>query len=89
MTFEIFLFMDNFLISKNYIQISMYFQLQKMYSCETLCKGACITRIVEVRNYNTNTIMEKKTKQRGEAGLRIWNFQGYWRNSKWIFQGVN
>ena len=21
--------------------------------------------------------------------LRIWNFQGYWRNSKWIFQEVN
>ena len=21
-------------------------------------------------------------------GVRIWNFQGYWRNSKWIFQGL-
>ena len=30
--------------------------------------------------------MEKN--KRGEEGLRIWNFQGYWRNSKWIFQGL-
>ena len=74
MTFEIFLFMDNFLISKNYIQISMYFQLQKMYSCETLCKGACITRIVEVRNYNTNTIMEKKNKTEGGGGVKDMEF---------------
>ena len=73
MTFEIFLFMDNFLISKNYIQISMYFQLQKMNSCETLCKGACITRIVEVRNYNTNTIMEKK-KTEGGGGVKVMEF---------------
>ena len=28
-------------------------------------------------------IPEKKT-----GGLRIWNFQGYWRNDKWIFQGL-
>ena len=21
-------------------------------------------------------------------GLTIWNFQGYWRNGKWIFQGL-
>ena len=74
MTFEIFLFMDNFLISKNYIQISMYFQLQKMYSCETLCKGACITRIVEVRNYNTNTILVKKKKTEGGGGVKDMEF---------------
>ena len=30
-------------------------------------KGACIKRMVAVRNYNTNTIMEKKTN-RGERG---------------------
>ena len=29
------------------------------------------------------TIQEKNT-----GGLRIWNFQGYWRNSKWIFGGL-
>ena len=27
-------------------------------------------------------ITEKK------RGLRIWNFQGYWRNGKWIFNGL-
>ena len=36
--------------------------------------------------------MEKKqtegVERRGERGLRIWNFQGYLRNSKWIFQGL-
>ena len=30
--------------------------------------------------------MEKTTK---EEGLKIWNLQGYWRNSKWILQGLN
>ena len=49
-------------------------------------KGVCITRMGAVINYNINTIMEK-IKQGG--GLRIWNFQGFWRNSKWIFDGVN
>ena len=40
-------------------------------------KGACIKRMVAVRNYSTNTIMEKN-KQRGkrEGGLRIWIFRG-------------
>ena len=28
------------------------------------------------------TLFQKK------QGLRIWNFQGYWRNGKWIFQGL-
>ena len=41
-----------------------------------------------VRNYSTNTIMEKNKQREGGGGLRIWNFQGYWRNSKWIFQGL-
>ena len=45
----------------------MYFQLQQMYSCETMSKGACIKRmVVAVRNYSTNTTMEKKqTSGRG------------------------
>ena len=37
--------------------------------------------------------MEKKTNsgewcgvEVGGGGLRIWSFQVYWRNSKWIFQ---
>ena len=41
-------------------------------------KGVCIKRMVAVRNYNTNNIMEKN-KQRGKVeggGLRVWNFQG-------------
>ena len=38
-------------------------------------KSACITRMGAVRNYSTNTIMEKN-RARGERGLRIWNFRG-------------
>ena len=39
-----------------------------MYSCETMSKGACIKRMVAVRNYSTNTIMEKKqTTDRGRV----------------------
>ena len=41
-----------------------------------MVKGTCIKKMVAVRNYGANTIMEKK-KQRGKGGaLRIWNFQG-------------
>ena len=39
-------------------------------------KGAFIKRMVAVRNYSTNTIMEKKTNREKGAGLRIINFQG-------------
>ena len=39
-------------------------------------KGACIKRMVAVRNYSVNIIMEKKqTEEEGGRGLRIWNFQ--------------
>ena len=38
-----------------------------MYSCETVGKGACIKRMVAVRNYSTNTIMQK-TNIRGRGG---------------------
>ena len=42
-----------------------------------MVKGTCIKKMVAVRNYGANTIMEKKKKQRGKGGaLRIWNFQG-------------
>ena len=44
-----------------------------MYSCVTMSKGACIKRMVAVRNYSTNTIMEKKNKQGEGGGLRIQN----------------
>ena len=40
-------------------------------------KGACIKRMVAVRNYSTNTIMQKTniSGRRGWELLRIWNFQ--------------
>ena len=38
--------------------------------------GACIKRMVAVRNYSTNNIMEKKNRGGRGGGLRIWNFQG-------------
>ena len=37
-----------------------------MHSCEIVGKSACITRMGAVRNYSTNTIMEKN-KRRGGA----------------------
>ena len=39
-----------------------------MYSCETMGKSACIKKMVAVRNYSTNTIMEKTNRGgRGEG----------------------
>ena len=47
-----------------------------MYSCETMGKGACIIKtMVAVRNYSTNTIMEKTNRRGRGRGLRICNFQ--------------
>ena len=34
------------------------------------------------------SVMEKNKERGGETGLRICNFQGYWRNSKLIFLGL-
>ena len=39
-------------------------------------KGACIKRVVAVRNYSANTTMEKNKQGEGGKGLRIKNFQG-------------
>ena len=68
----------NFLFQKiSSIQI-FTFNCNKMYSCETMGKGACLKRMVAVRNYSTNIIIEKN-KQRengGGGGLRMWNFHG-------------
>ena len=45
----------------------MYFQLQQMYSCETVGKSVCITRMgavkLQYKHYNG-----KKNKQRGRRG---------------------
>ena len=41
-----------------------------MYSCETMSKGACIKRMIAVRNYSTNT---GKKQTRGRGGLKIQN----------------
>ena len=48
----------------------MYFQLQLMYSCETVWVKVLLSKgMALVRNYSTNTIMEKKNKggTRGEG----------------------
>ena len=37
-----------------------------MYSCETVDKGACITRMGAVRNYSTNCNGKKQGEGRGE-----------------------
>ena len=36
----------------------MYFQLQQMYSCETVGKGACLARIGGSKNYSANTMIQ-------------------------------
>ena len=44
-------------------------------------KGACIKRMGAVKNYSTNTIMEKN-KQRGRAGegaVKDMEFSGVWK----------
>ena len=39
-------------------------------------EGACIKKMVAIRNYSTNTIIEKnKQRGKGEGGLRIWIFR--------------
>ena len=38
-------------------------------------KGACIKRMVAVRNYSTNTIMEKKQRRKG-GRLKDMEFSG-------------
>ena len=43
---------------KKKLHSDMSFQLQKMYSCEVVGKGVCITRMGAGRNYSTNTIIQ-------------------------------
>ena len=38
-------------------------------------KGTCIKRMFAVRNYSTNTIMEKN-KQKGKGGVKDMDFSG-------------
>ena len=45
--------MENFLISNKLLIDIMDIQLQQMYSCETVDKRACITRMGTGRNYHT------------------------------------
>ena len=47
-----------------------------MYSCETLSKGACIKMMVAVRNYSTNTIMEKKQTEGEGSRVKDNKFSG-------------
>ena len=39
-----------------------------VYSCETVDKGACITRMGAARNCRTNTMMEKDKHRSGRGG---------------------
>ena len=43
-----------------------------MYSCETVGKGTSITRMGVVKNYSTNTIMEKNET----GGVKDMGFSG-------------
>ena len=59
-----------FLISKNSTQIRIF----NCYSCETVWVKVLLSKgwMVAVRNYSTNTIMEKNKQGEG-GGLRIQN----------------
>ena len=57
-----------------------------MYSCETVGKGACIKRMSAVRNYITNTIMEKKNSK-GE--VKDIEFSGVLKKQQVDFRRVN
>ena len=46
----------------------------------------CSIIIISFRKVHTSAFNYSRKKQRGR--LRIWNFQGYWRNRKWIFLGL-
>ena len=50
--------MENVLISKTLHSDIMDFLLKWMYSCETVGKGVCITRIDIGRNYSAQTISQ-------------------------------
>ena len=54
----------------------MYFQLQYMYSYETIGKGACIKRMGALKYYSTNTIMEKKQTEGEGRGVKDMEFSG-------------
>ena len=56
----------NFWFQKNSIQICI-FNCNNVFLWDCMGKGACIKRMVAARNYSTNTIMEKKNKQRGRG----------------------
>ena len=60
-----------------------------MYSCETVApgKGARITRMVAVRNYSTNTVMEKKNKQGSGVGVKDMEFSGILKKQRVGFPG--
>ena len=45
-------------------------------------KGAYIKRMIAVRNYSTNTVMENTNSGRRVGGLRIWLFRGKEKNPK-------
>ena len=47
-----------------------------MCSCQTVGKGVCITRMGAVRNYGTNTIMEKPNRGGGGGGVKDMKFLG-------------
>ena len=42
---------------------------------------------ISLRKIHTSVLDYPRIKT--NRGLRIWDFQGYWRNSKWIFWGAN
>ena len=73
-----------FWFQKNSIQICIFncnkCILVRLYRC-LYQKNGCRQKL-EYKHYNG------KKQTEGEGALRIWNFQGYWRNSKWIFQGL-
>ena len=83
-------FMDKqkFLISKNSIQISTFncnkCILVRLWVTTLALQGWNYK--LQYKHYNGKKTGEEEGRER--RGRRIWNFQRYWRNSKWFFQGL-
>ena len=83
-------FMDKqkFLISKNFIQISTFncnkCILVRLWVTTLALQGWNYK--LQYKHYNGKKTGEEEGRE--GVGRRIWNFQRYWRNSKWFFQGL-
>ena len=53
-----------------------------------MSKGLCIKEGFRQKLQSKHYNGKKQTEREGRERVRIWNFQGYWKNSKSIFLGL-